>query len=115
MTSGKDLTLKLFQNDYTPVDGSDTSNFTEADFAGYSAKTLVASSWGAATTVSGSAVMTYGTQTWTPTASQTIYGYYVVDSSDDVQWAEKFDSEKALSNGDTFNVVPKFSLTSDEA
>lgn len=34
-TAPQDLVLKLFKNDYTPVEGSVETDFTVADFTGY--------------------------------------------------------------------------------
>ncbi len=45
-----DLKLRLFSNDYTPVDTSDSTDFTEAAFTGYAATTLNRSGWDDATT-----------------------------------------------------------------
>lgn len=35
-----DVKLHLYTNDYTPVEGSTISNFTECTASGYSAKTI---------------------------------------------------------------------------
>ena len=42
---GDSVKLKLFKNDYTPVEGSLVGDFTEADTAGYSAIDLAKADW----------------------------------------------------------------------
>ena len=82
-----DLTLKLYKNDYTPVDGSVASDFTAADFTGYSDKSLARGTWTDATTNgNGKAEMSYTAQSWDASSSQTVYGYYIVsdDTSGDL-------------------------------
>jgi hypothetical protein len=88
---GTDLTLKLFKNDKTPVDGDAYTDYTEADFTGYAAKTLTGSSWsivaGAPTYAS------YAKQTFNSggeQASQYIYGYYLMRGASEIVFAERF-------------------------
>src|SRR5437867_6622616 len=47
--ANEDLTLKLYKNNYTPVEGSVAGDFTEATFTGYAAVTLARGSWTVAT------------------------------------------------------------------
>ena len=110
-------TLKLYKNNYTPVASLVASDFTEADFTGYTSKSLTRALWNAATIVSGAAVSTYGSspQTWTCGATgNTIYGYYVVGAtSGTLLWAELFASPIVLTNGLTLGVTPTFSSQSE--
>jgi len=91
------LYLRLYENDYTVVDGSVIANFTALTMAGYTEGTLAAADWTVAT------VGNVTTATYTPTAAETtftmtadavhdIYGYYIVDKTgtEQVLWAERF-------------------------
>ncbi len=104
------IQLKLFQNNYTPVDSSVSGNFTEANFTGYSAKTLTPGTWTTPTIVSGSAKTVYGSTplTWTcGVTTNTIYGYYVVSAATGhVLWAERFAVSRGLTAGDELDVTP---------
>lgn len=109
-------TLKLYQNNYTPLASSVAGDFTEANFTNYTSKTLVRASWGAATTVSNKASSTYATiQSWTCGASgNTIYGYLVIGTTSGILlWAEKFASARILTSGDDLNLVPVFTFNSE--
>lgn len=77
-----DFHLHLFKNDYTPVDGTDLTDLTEADFTDYAAKTLTAGNWPTPTIVSNVASSTYPDEVWTWGSSQTIYGWYLTDDFD---------------------------------
>jgi hypothetical protein len=110
----EDYILRLYRNDYTPLSTSTTSDFTEANFTNYTAKTLTRASWSAASTVSNRAETSYSKQTWTcGTTGNTIYGYYLVGAtSGTLLWAEKFSLPRVLSNNETFGLTPKFILDS---
>jgi len=107
---------RLYQNNYTPVQGSTLSNFTVATFSGYAADWTT---FGPATIVSnkGKIVAT------TPVSfvhnggatSNTIYGYYIVDTvTNEVVWAEKFAASQAMSNnGDTINIPLQLTMNSE--
>ena len=111
----EDLTLRL----YTVVTGglSDTTvlgNFTEANFTGYTSKTLTKTSWPVPTTSGGVTSSTYSpVQTWTNSGAspQTILGYYVVGVTSGVLlWAEAFAFSETLNPGGTLNLTPKMEL-----
>jgi hypothetical protein len=114
--SAENLTLKLFVNDYTPVEGSVAGDFTEAAGGGYASKTLTATSWGAASTSSGTTSAAYAQQTFTftgaLTTNPTIYGYYLVGAtSGTIYWAERLTASfTPASNGDAVNVTPRIEL-----
>lgn len=88
--------LRLYKNDYTPVEASVVGSFTVCDGTGYAEQTITnATDWtietgggGAGVTTSTCAEKTF---TWTATGCA-IYGYYVVDKtgSEEVLWAERF-------------------------
>lgn len=121
-------TLKLYSNNHTPAEGDTAASYTEATFTGYTSKTLTrdtagghwatpasgapTGAWSGATAVAES---TYNNPTgvsWSPTSSQTIYGYFVVGAtSTKCVFAELFASAKNLSNGDTLSLLPRFGLS----
>lgn len=118
-TAGSEnFTLKLFKTNVTPAEGDTAGSYTVADFTGYSDKTLTSSqsgsTWAVPSTSAGVTSSTYGggtPQSWSPTSSQTIYGYYVVGATSTVLlWAEAFASSKNLSSGDTLQLTPKLQL-----
>ncbi len=111
--------LRLFRNDYTPVEGSTNGSFTEANFTNYVPKTLARATWSAAVTNgSNKAEVSYGSspQSWTCGASgNTIYGYWVEsnDGTPIILWGERFGTSRVLANGDVLNITPKFTLASE--
>jgi hypothetical protein len=111
------LTLKLFVNDYTPVDGSNNAAFTEMSTQGYSAKTLTAASWSVAQNGSNEAEATYAQQSWTfdgTGGATTVYGYYTVDEDNTVLFAERFASSYvAENNGDILRITPTVTLSKE--
>ncbi len=110
LSAEEDLLLKLFVNNYTPVEGSVAGDFTEATGGGYASKTLTNGSWGAAATVAGVSSSAYAEQTFTFTGPLTtnpdIYGYYLVGAvSGTLYWAER--ASVTFTPGDTYKVTPK--------
>lgn len=98
-TSPADVKLHLFTNNHTPAEGDTTASYTESTAAGYSAKTLTGSSWSISTT-SGTSTASYAAQTFTYTAAETVYGYYVTNNAaNKVLWAELFPSAFAIPSG----------------
>lgn len=84
------LTLKLYSNNVTPTSDNVAADFTEVVGGGYAAKTLEYVTW---TILTG--IASYNTiQTWTfsgaTNAPGTIYGYFIVDGSGILVWAERF-------------------------
>lgn len=114
--SGEAGTLKLMKTNVTPAETDTAASYTVADFTGYSDKTITSTqsgaTWAVPTTSSGTTSSTYGTAlTWSPTSSQTVYGYWVVGATSSVLWwAELFSSAKNLASGDTLSVSPRFAL-----
>lgn len=109
----ENYTLKLYKTDVTPSETDTTSSYTEADFTGYSSKTLTRSGWAAASTDGGGVTSSsYAQQSWTNSgSSQTIYGYWVQGAtSGNLLWAEKFVTARVIANGETLNLTPKFQL-----
>lgn len=114
--NGGGVTLRLYQNNYTPVDGSVLADFTECDFDGYAAKTLTA--FTVPILVGGEAYIAEGPQIWTATGGVTpndVYGYYVEDPVDgEVIWAARFTGAPIVVDGagDVVVVTPTFTLAS---
>ena len=82
--------LRLFTNDYTPVEGSVYASFTDATAAGYGEIELEGNDF---TIASDGGVTTaeFAQQTFTFTAASTNYGYWVVNNAkNQVLWAERF-------------------------
>jgi hypothetical protein len=112
LSTNENYTLNLYQNNHTPAAGDTSSNYTAASFTGYSAATLTRAGWANPSTVSGSALTSYATQSWTAGSSQTVYGYYVLGAtSGDVLWAEAFSTARALNSADVLNLNLQFTLT----
>ena len=106
------LTLHLYTNDYTPVDGSVETNFTEATFPGYAPIDFTdASAW---STVAGAPTeASLPQQTFTANATvsptQSIRGYYfTVTGTGKGVWGEKFDVPRLMAqSGDYVKLTPK--------
>jgi hypothetical protein len=116
--SGENAKLRLYKTNVTPAEGDTTGSYTEADFTGYTTGGVVltssqsGSTWSVPTTSSGTTSSTYGTTlTWSPTSSQTIYGYLVVGATSGILWwSELFASSKNLSSGDTLNLTARLQI-----
>lgn len=110
----ENLSLRLFSNNITPAESDVAGTYTEATFTGYAAKTLTSSqsgsTWGVPSTSGGLTTSTYATnQVYSPTTSQTIYGYYLLfATSGIIAGAEAFGAGKPLANGDQLTVTPKW-------
>ena len=109
--AGQNLVLRLFKNNYTPVEADTEAAYTEADFTGYAAITLAGATW--ATTVGAPSDVTYPEQTFTSSANQaaqSIYGYYLTQvTSGKLVAAERFSNGPYTmqNNGDALKVTPK--------
>jgi hypothetical protein len=95
--------VKLFKNNYTPVDASTASDFTEATFTGYAAITIARTAFSAPAIVSDvaySSVSGYPTYTCTAGGIEVCYGWYMVGaSSGKVLAAQRFDNARSISAG----------------
>ena len=110
-TAPQDQYIRLFKNNITPADTDTAGTYTEATFPGYAQISLGGASWG---TPSGGSI-TYGSQqTWTcsGTATDDIYGYYVVQQSSGILlWSERDASAPVAvrNSGDIIKVTPTIS------
>ena len=109
----ENLILRLYSNNITPAEGDTIHTYTQVTGGGYAQKTLTAASW---TVTSGNPSSgSYAAQDFEFTgvtgAPGTVYGYYVVDGSNILRWAERF-PEGVLPfepvNGSLIRVTPRF-------
>lgn len=111
------LELRLYQNNYTPTDSSQVSNFTECDFSGYVSQTITA--WTAAQIIAGHASSDAAQLTFTRSGGPTsnnVYGYFVTDSAGTkIYWAERdpYAPTSMSVSGDLFRVIPNFTLVTE--
>lgn len=107
-TAPQNPVLKLYKNNITPSDTDTGATYTEATFGGYAAITLTGASWNNA--ASGS--ISYGSQqtfTCNATATDDIYGYYVVQTSSGILlWSERDASAPfaVRNSGDAVKITP---------
>lgn len=110
-TAPQNLVLKLYKNNITPSDTDTASTYTEATFGGYSAITLTGASWGSAS----SGTIAYGSQqtfTCNATATDDIYGYYVVQASSGTLLYSERDANAPFAvrnSGDAVKITPTIS------
>lgn len=114
-----DLYLRLFTNDVengltsAQVEALTATDFTEAAFTGYEARTLTGGSW----TVTGGdpSTATYAKQGFVSSIEQTpttVYGYYVTRASNGyLCWYEYFSDSVSISGASEFiSVTPGLSI-----
>lgn len=112
--------VKLFQNDFQPTKDSILADFTVATFSGYAASAAVAWS-GPVLNTAGQPVIIGDLKLFTGTSpftvSNTIYGYYVVDTAGTkLLWAERFAlSQIIAAAGQSVQVVPTFGARNQAA
>jgi hypothetical protein len=105
-TAGTDQRFRLFSNDIQPDQDTLVGDFVEANFAGYSFRSLHRTGWLPASQHSvQQARIQYGTDlTWTPAGNQTIYGYYVTNQpGTKVLWAHRFAAPRSIQSGVEFS------------
>jgi hypothetical protein len=112
-SAGGALKLKLFQNNVTLSPTTVAADLTEATFSGYTARTLARASWNApSTNGDGKAEIRYSAdQTYDFASNQSIWGYYLTDSSDVLLAAEKFAAVRNQISGDQYVVQLGLTLT----
>ena len=114
ITSGVNLTLKLFVTNVTPADTDVAGTYTVAVGGGYADKVLAAASW-VQSSIGSIEQVAYAAQTFTftgaLTTNTTIYGYYVLDAAGVLIYAEAGTPFTPANNGDTYTVTPKFQLS----
>jgi hypothetical protein len=112
------LTLKLFANNYTPIQSSTLSSFTEATGGGYSAITLTrGTNWVYSAGTPPVVVYLVGspstfTFTGALTTNLTVYGYYVTDGTY-CWWAQLLNAAfTPANNGDNIVITPALQMSS---
>lgn len=117
----KDVFVRLFKNNITPVATNVVGDFTEADFKGYVAGGIQADTWAAAV-VAGSGYMIAGNTTEHVydsgaggSASNDVYGAYVVDEDNNCLAAERFPGAPIVmaADGNEIHYTPQIKLTEE--
>lgn len=112
------LTLRLYSNNYTPVNGSTNANFTNVSGGGYAAVVLDSAEFSVTGGAPASAIYSDFIDfefTGTTTAPGTIYGYFITDANSVVIGAERFPAESVPFdpvNGSLIRVKPQIALAS---
>lgn len=116
-TAPQNLVLRLFKNNWTPAVGDDETDATEADFTGYSAKTLTGASW--TSTPGNPSEISYAMQEFISSANQTaqnVYGWYITQAtSGKAICADRFTGAPVVVEvlNDTIRVTPVLTGESD--
>jgi hypothetical protein len=88
------LTLKLYSNNLTPAEGDTAASYTEVAGGGYASKSLTFANWTIGTAAGVTSAQYTPAQDFTFTgvtnAPGTVYGYYIVDGSNNLLWSERF-------------------------
>ena len=110
--------LRLYKNNYTPVNGSVLGDFTVANFDGYAEINLAA--WSAAALdANNKAATAMASQTFTMTAPAAtpndIYGIFVVTAGGVLLYAERNPAGPITMNtaGQTYSYLPRFTGISE--
>jgi hypothetical protein len=112
---GNTLQLCLYQNNYTPAAGDTLANYTEATFAGYTRQAI--SNWIPSTLAASVATSNADQKQFQRSATgtaQTIYGYFVLDGTGNLLFAERDPAAPITltAQGDTYLITPKFTYQS---
>lgn len=105
-------TLKLYSA-VAPAISEDSvaADFTECTFTGYVAKVLTRAGWAGMATVVGTTSSSYAQQSWSPTTSETVTGYWVIGTTSTILlWCEAFAAPRVVQNGDTLLLTPRMAI-----
>lgn len=106
----EDYVLSLYQNNYTPVDGSTGTDFTDSTFPGYADVDIDQTDMGAAAVVANVAVSECNfvpVFTCTGGAGELAYGWYLAGrTSGLVLAAQRFDVARNMTSGATESIDP---------
>lgn len=113
-SAGGALTLRLFRNDATILPTMVAADLTEANFTGYSARTLARATYSAAATNTGGvAEMAYSEDlVYTFGSDQSIFGFYLTDASGNLVAVNKFGAVRNFVTGAEYIIRPRFTFTS---
>lgn len=105
-----DMTLHLYQNNYTPDNASVLASFTESTFTGYAEVPILRAEFTTITLVShvAYAIRSSAPQfTCSAGGPQTAYGWYLTSDDDDtVIAAQKFDTVRSMAAGAVESIDP---------
>lgn len=109
--------IGLYQNNWTPADGDTISAVTPATFSGYSGLQNL-NSWSSAVWITPRATAAHSAVSWTHNGggtSNSIYGYYIVDASGNLAWAERYSGAPVTinTNGQVYQVTPQYTRRSE--
>jgi hypothetical protein len=107
----EDFWVELFKSNTTVVYASQLTDFTLADFTGYSHVSFLRTDFGGVEVTSGDQVRTtdllHPTFTCTGGASQTIYGWLLVGKESNKVWCgQNFATPRVMSNGAVEDLNP---------
>lgn len=107
----QNLILKLFSNNVTPAETDTVSTYTEVSGGGYSEKNLNNNTW--AYNGGDPSSATYPQVTFEfNSAVGLIYGYYVIKSTGELMWSERFTTQPNIpSGGGAININLTFTLS----
>lgn len=89
--SPTDVVIHLYINSVDLTTETFTAaSFTEANASGYASETLTGANWTVATDGGVSTAVYNSTITFLFEAGQSVYGYYITDTSGNILWAEQF-------------------------
>lgn len=112
--SPTNVELRLFTNNVTPAYTDVLASYTESSAAGYAGITLAGASWTVATST-GTTVANFAQQTFSYSATESVYGYFVTSNGKgQVLWAERFSGAVPFnipSGGGTVSITPRVTLT----
>lgn len=103
--------LRLFNNNLNPTKNTVIGDVTQASETGYSAITLLGSSWSVAS-LSGINSASYSEQSFTFTTEATIFGYYVTTVDGSLLWLERFSTAPYVlpAGGGEIAITPRVNL-----
>lgn len=109
------LTLRLYKNDYTPDEESDSLDFVEANFSGYAAQ--AANNWGIPFTDVDRGRINEVIHDFAHNGgvvSNSIYGYWLTYPDGSLAWAERNDLGPVnVGPTVTYSVLPTYTLRND--
>lgn len=106
----EDYSLRLYSNNYTPVDGTTETDFTESAFTGYVRVNIDQADMGGSGLVGNVAVSECDfvpVFTCTGGAPELAYGWYLIGrTSGTVLAAQRFDAARTMASGATESIDP---------
>lgn len=111
----ENLVIRLYSNNFTPIETSTVVQFDEVTGGGYAQQNLIAGCW---TFITGNPSQAEHMEiTWTFTdvtdVGGTVFGYYVVRATGgELMWSERFSKGPFVVkvSGDEIKVVPRLTL-----